>query len=213
MAPVSCRIYFHYDSRPSDDWTMNLGYDHFGTLADSVIDFQTLEAVNALQPFLLDNVIIDRFVWSTWVPDSAPYDPDAVRVIPIGLPGDRTFTLTSPVDDDLAYLIRKTVELGKAGRIYLKGALLTANVTAEGGAWTLVDGVVDDFEDWVLGLYNGLGSEMPHCLVGVSLLSTTYPATPEGVKQVPVKTYQTEPTIRGVTNLVGLAPTERQARQ
>lgn len=213
MAPVSCRLYFHYDSRPSDDWTMNLEYDHIGALTLSAIDNQTTALVEALQPFLLDNVIIDRAVWSTWVPDSEPYDPEAVRTIPIGLPGDRSFTLTSPVDDDLAFLIRKTVESGKAGRIYLKGALLTANVTAEGGAWTLVDGVVDEFDTWTAGLASALGQEIPCCLVGVALVSITYPATAAGVKQVPVRVYESEPTIRQVVGLVAVAPTERQARQ
>lgn len=213
MAPVSCRIYFHYDSRPSDDWTINLEYEFAGDLSSGVISDQTGALVSGLTPFLLDNVIIDRAVWSTWVPDSSPYDPDAVRTIPLGVPGDRSFTLTSPVDDDLAYLVRKVVDSGKAGRIYFKGVLLTANVTAEGGAWVLVDGVVDEFEDWIAGFELVLSSEMQCTLVGVSLVSITYPATPAGVKQVPVKVYQDTPTVRNVNGLIGVAPTERQARQ
>lgn len=213
MAPVSCRIYFHYDSRPSDDWTLNLEYDLIGVLTSDEIDIQTGDLVGALQPFLLNNVIIDRAVWSTWVPDSSPYDPDAVRTIPLGIAGNRAFTLTSPVDDDLAFLIRKTVATGKAGRIYLKGALLTANVTAEGGAWTLVDAVTDDFADWTQALSLALGNTLTCVLAGVSLVSTTYPATPAGVKQVPVKVYESTPTLRSVLGLVPVAPTERQARQ
>lgn len=213
MAPVSCKLYFNYDSRPSDDWTINLEYDTSDPLAGGSIDAQTDALVGALAPMLLNNVIIDRAVWSTWQADSEPYNPDNVRTIPIGVPGQREFALTSPVDDDLALLIRKTVSSGKPGRIYLKGALLVSNITAEGGAWTLVDALVDDFNDYVDELDRVLSSAMQCQLIGAPLISTTYPATPAGVKQVPIKVYAAEPIARNVTELVLVGPTERQARQ
>lgn len=210
---VSLRIYFHYDSRPSDDWTANFEFDGITSIESPQIDNITDTMVPALQAAMLNNAIIDRFVWSTWNADSEIYDPETVRTIPVGLAGSRAFTLTSPVDDDLAYLSRKTASYGKPGRTYWKGWLLVANVTADGGAWRLFDIDVEQFEDYVTAIFVAAAAEGQLVMAGVSLVSITYPATPEGVKQIPVRNYQSTPAVRPVIGMNGIKPTERQARQ
>lgn len=210
---VSLRIYCHYDSRPSDDWTVNFEFDGITSIESVQLDNITDAMVPAMAAAMLNNAIIDRFVWSTWIADSEIYDPESVRTIPVGVPGDRAFSLTSPVDDDLAYLSRKTASYGKPGRTFWKGWLLVANVTADGGAWRLFDIDVEQFEDYVTAIYLAAATEGQLVMAGVSLTSITYPATPEGVKQIPVRNYQSTPAIRPVTLMTGLYPTERQAKQ
>lgn len=210
---VSCRIYLRPIERPLDDNTINLEYDYNESLASVEIDEQTNALVGALAAAMLDFAEIDRVVWSTWIPDSSPYDPDFVRTIPVGLPGLRTFTLTTPVDDDLSILIRKITATGRNGNIHLPFCTTVGNVLAEAGSWTFNPLDVSDFETIVTTLETALSAILPCALIGVSLLSITYPATPEGVKQVPIRTYQTSPTVRLVSGLQLVAPTERQRRQ
>lgn len=211
--PTSLRLYFNYDSRPTDDWTINLEYDYDEALAAIEIDEQTQSLVDGFVPALLDNVIIDRAVWSTWQPDSEPYNPLFVRTIPIGVPGARTFTLTAPVDDDLSVLARKQTTTGRNGSMHIGGALLVANVTASQGSWEIVPVDLPDFQDYISGIDAALSANLPCALVGVSLMEIQYPATAEGVKQVPIRVYQDDPTVRLVSDLVLVGPTERQRKQ
>lgn len=212
--PITMRAYMRYDVRPSEEWTCNLEFDHEGGLDSGLVFDTALSFADGISEVLLNNVVIDRITVSTWVKDSAPYDPDNVRVIPIGIFGKRGFLLTDPVDDDLVIFIRKAVDLGRAGKILLRGTLTTAEIRANSGSWVITSTARTELETaietWATAM---IDSALACALVGAPLLSTTYPATAEGVKQIPIKNYATTPIIRAVRDFVLVGCTERQDTQ
>lgn len=214
MPNYGVRFYMNYVERPTEQWTLNLEYDLPDIISGPSITNVSNGIATGLSDFLLENVVIDRAVWFTWIPDSEPYDPDAVRTIPYGILGTRDIGgLTSPADDDIVLYMRKTVTTGLSGRIQLRGRVLVSDLIATQGSWALNPAVVLDYTTDVSAFWDQLSLVAPPVLIGQALLETIYPATAEGVKQVPVKVYQTEPTVRIVTDLVMVGPTERQDTQ
>lgn len=213
MPAYSIRTYMHYDVRPSDFWTCTLEYNIDDTVESPEMTSVCDELVNGIKEILLANVVIDRVVVSTWVADSDPYDPEALRTISYGVMGARGFTLTAPVADSLTLFIRKDVGSGRTGKIQLRGTLLNAQLDSDSGEWTIITADVDNFEGFVDDFWTGASAIETPALIGLVLLSTTYPATAAGVKQVPVKVYSATPIIRAVNVFTLVGPRERQVNQ
>lgn len=213
MPQYSIRTYMHYDVRPSDFWTSTIEYTIADEVESAAVDNLVDDLVAGYVEILLGTVIIDRVVISTWVPDSTPYDPEAVRTISVGLNGGRGFVLTEPVADDLTLFIRKDVTSGRTGKFSLRGTILNAQVDSESGEWTIISTDVDDFEGFVEAFWNGASSYNPPQLIGLVLLDTTYPAVAAGVKQVPVKVYSADPIVRDSTGFTLVGPRTRQVHQ
>jgi hypothetical protein len=208
------RVYMNYDVRPSDDWTTTFEYANLpDDISSGIITTTADGCVAAIQQCLLGNAIIDRVVVSTWQPDSTPYDPETVRTISYGVFGDVEFTLTDPVDDTLCWFIRRNVETGRTGKIQLRGTILVDQLVSTSGAWQFSTGDGGDFDDKADVMWLALSNDNSPSLIGVALLSTTYPATEAGEKQVPIKVYAAEPTTRLLTGLTSVGPKERQERQ
>lgn len=212
--PIQLRAIMYYDVRPSETWTSNLEFDYEGSLEGAAVELAAVNMASGLAQCLLNNVVIDRVVASTWESDSSPYDPANVRTIPIGISGERAFLGTSPVDDDLTLFIRKAVASGRTGKIMLRGCMTLADLDSDSGSWTLdslaqtyLEGAVDDYFTFV--------SELPMtcALVGKALTNIIYPACALGEKQVPIRQYAPNPTIRPVTGFVMVGPNERQDSQ
>lgn len=210
---IVMRAYMHYDVRPSDEWTCNIEMDYNGAIDAAEVESAALSMAAGLADILLTNVVIDRIVASTWLEDSAPYNPSSLRVIPIGINGTKEFLLTQPVDDDLVLFIRKTVSTGRSGKILLRGVLTTAEINVDSGSWYIVGSALSDIEDLVGGFFTNLSTQFNVILIGRSLLSISYPACAEGVKQVPIRNYTTIPVTRFVSSLVVVGVTERQDTQ
>lgn len=210
---IVMRAYMHYDVRPSDEWTCNIEMDYDGAIDAAEVEGAALSMAAGLADILLTNVVIDRIVASTWLEDSAPYNPSSLRVIPIGINGTKDFLLTQPVDDDLVLFIRKTVSTGRSGKILLRGVLTTAEINVDSGSWYIVGSALSDIEDLVGSFFTNLSTQFNVILIGRSLLSITYPACAEGVKQVPIRNYTTIPVTRFVSSLVVVGVTERQDTQ
>lgn len=210
---IVMRAYMHYDIRPSDEWTCNIEMDYDGAIDAAEVEGAALSMAAGLADILLTNVVIDRIVASTWLEDSAPYNPSSLRVIPIGINGTKDFLLTQPVDDDLVLFIRKTVSTGRSGKILLRGVLTTAEINVDSGSWYIVGSALSDIEDLVGSFFTNLSTQFNVILIGRSLLSITYPACAEGVKQVPIRNYTTIPVTRFVSSLVVVGVTERQDTQ
>lgn len=210
---IVMRAYMHYDIRPSDEWTCNIEMDYDGAIDAAEVEGAALSMAAGLADILLTNVVIDRIVASTWLEDSAPYNPSSLRVIPIGINGTKDFLLTQPVDDDLVLFIRKTVSTGRSGKILLRGVLTTAEINIDSGSWYIVGSALSDIEDLVGSFFTNLSTQFNVILIGRSLLSITYPACAEGVKQVPIRNYTTIPVTRFVSSLVVVGVTERQDTQ
>lgn len=214
MALYKLVAYMNYDVRPSDYWTASiekeLGEDD---ISSGAIEIEADNFVAGLKVPLLANAIIDRVVVSTWEPDSSPYDPDAVRVISYNVVGDRGYIVSEPVDDSIVYFCRKNSYSGRSGKFQLRGVLLVSDLTAASGSWALDNAVESDFADNIAEMFSQMSNETAVSMIGLSLLSVTYPAVAAGVKQVPIKLYSDTPIVRLVIDCVGVKPTERQERQ
>jgi hypothetical protein len=213
MALYQMRAFMNYDVRPSDDWTSSIEYDIDGSIDSSAVEDTAMSFATGLQAMLLENVVIDRIVVGTWLPDGTPYDPSTLRVIPLGLPGLVEFILGSPVDDDLTVFIRKAVSMGRAGKFFLRGCLTTTMISSASGSWILDGGAETAVPLAISDFYGAARSVTEVKLIGVSFIDWTYPATPEGTKQVPVPNYEEEPVVRAVSDFVFASLRERQDTQ
>lgn len=210
---IILRAYMHYDVRPSDEWTCNIEMDYAGAIDAGEVESAALGMAAGLADILLENVVIDRIVASTWLEDSAPYDPSTLRVIPIGINGTKEFLFTSPVDDDLVLFIRKSVSTGRSGKIMLRGVLTTAEIDVDSGSWYIVPLALATIEGLVASFFSELTNQFNPILIGRSLVDTILPAVAEGVKQIPIKVYSAIPVLRFVSGLVVAGVTERQDTQ
>ena len=205
--------YLHYDARPSDFWVATLEHSSAEAIESGEIEQLADDFVAGLRLVALTNVVIDRVTISTWAPDSEPYDPDALRVIPYGVFGTRTFALTDPVDDDIVLFVRKQVTTGRSGKFQFRGWGTVNEMTTAAGAWTLTGAALAFISAAVEDMWLAISANNSPSLIGVSLLRITYPATAEGEKQIPVRVYEATPRVRTVTGLQLVGPTERQDNQ
>lgn len=211
---LSMRAYMAYDTRPNDDWSTTLEYDlPVGSIAEAMVEEVAMGMAAGLAKLLLNNVVIDRVVVSTWAPDSQPYDPENVRSIPIGLNGENAFAFTDPADDDLVVLIRKAVDTGRTGKMQLRGCFTVSALRTENGSWRFTLVSQAEIETDTADAWSAFRAVSRPVLIGVVLLDTIYSAAAAGVKQLVSKVYSDIPSVRSVTDLVVVRPDERQDTQ
>lgn len=207
------RWFMFYDSRPSDDWTMTIEYETPYEVDSAGAESIALDGAAGLATNLFNNAKVDRCVISTWEPDSDPYDPAALRTVPIGIFGERAFALTDPVADNIVHFMRKNVGSGRAGKIQLRGCILNNQISSAGGEFAFGGGLSDDFQDFANSLFAGLSVNADPVLIGLSLQNTIYPAVAAGEKQVPIKVYSEDPIVRPASSLTSVGPRTRQVTQ
>lgn len=134
-------------------------------------------------------------VISTWEPDSKPYDPDALFTRALSGTGLRAGNQNDLYDQDEVYKLTREPASGRAGVIQLRGALFKSDVLTISGDSTLdpnsplyTNGTAhDDYIANLLAAFAAAG--VAHVMIGEPLVTTIYPATPAGQKQVPEKVY------------------------
>jgi hypothetical protein len=83
-------------------------------------------------------VFVDRVVISTWGPDSTPYNPTRLRVVPISENGLRIPSAGDRLDLNAVLNVRREVEYGRSGKLAFRGVLTEDDVTASAsGFWQL----------------------------------------------------------------------------
>lgn len=89
----------------------------------------------------LNHIHVDKGLVSTWVPDSNPYNPLAFLVHDINGTGDR-----APVGDVLPLRIplsiRREVQAGRRGTLFLRGLLVEADVLGTGQEFAMAPGAI-----------------------------------------------------------------------
>lgn len=210
---IVARAYMHYAERPNDEWTHTLEYAFTGSLESGEAELIALDLGTGLSELLLKTVLIDRVVLSTWEQDSKPYDPSKLRVVPIGVFGKVEFLVGEETDDDIVIYVRKAVSSGRAGKIQLRGCLLDGNMESESGSWVLSSSLRSAIEARLALYWSSITNNARPALIGAPLVSWTYPAVPEGTKQVPIPNYATEPYVREVNAVVLVGVNERQDTQ
>lgn len=132
----TARIYKRLASRPDLLWAntyelqVNGGGEGLGVEAAEAVITRIAGFESALH---LSDVQFDRGVFSTFVPDGAPYDPDTFASYSLaGFVGERTAD-GDPLALQTCLKVRKGVPFGRAGRFLFRRVLAEADVTSPSG--------------------------------------------------------------------------------
>lgn len=101
------------------------------SLMEGLILFETTLLLNLYK--------VDQVTISTWLPDGTIYNPMSFVTNPRNDPGLRPLGIDKPVDLQTCLFIKRTVESGRIGRIFLRGSLVVGDLTAVAGQWALAD--------------------------------------------------------------------------
>lgn len=120
--------------------------------------------------FHLTDVVFDRAVFSSYVPDGEPYQPESFVVRGFtGLEGKRALGGSEPMPLHLTLLVRRDVAFGRVGRLLYRRVLVEGDVTSPSGSPSLVpaaqtslQGLIDadlgePFADGILAELEGAG--------------------------------------------------------
>lgn len=134
------RSFKHLNTRPDTTWVNNYEFVtdaawSFSDLVQCATNFQAYE-----QSFHSEHVIFDRWTFSTWAPDSTPYDPTSFMggswpVNTAGLVGDSTLVDIEPLD--VVLWVQRQVATGRQGKLFFRGAMGEPFVTSPAGVPTL----------------------------------------------------------------------------
>lgn len=185
----------------------------FVGLADALVTFE--------QAIHLVPVYFHRYVISTWLPDSDPYDPAALYTHPLSVQGLRALTGTTleltaePLQ--MVALATRNATTGKPGRMMYRGALNESEVEQAGGYSRLFMGSgswADGFNTAKAGLsaflLAGAGTTVI-TLIGGQLNKTVVAGTDSGLAITKVKrTYGPPYHVRFVQELLPSGVTFKQ---
>jgi hypothetical protein len=83
------------------------------------------------RPLHIPAVVIDRATVSTYVPDSVPYNPNALATFPIVTFGTRTIS-SDALPLEICLFVRRNVAFGRDGRLLYRGCLSEADMEVRG---------------------------------------------------------------------------------
>jgi len=88
---------------------------------------------------LLNTGVIDLLTISTWAEDSHPYNPESFVTIPQSVTGQRTIGTQQSLDLRVTWFLKRQVESGRIGRIFLRNSLVEEDVQSFAGTYALSD--------------------------------------------------------------------------
>lgn len=140
----TCRIYKRLASRSDLLWanTYELRVTAAGAGRGADDARTAVEILGLFESTLhLSDVQFDRGVFSTFVQDGQPYDPDTfVSFSLTELTGNRT-AAGDALPLQMCLLVRKQVRFGRAGRLLYRRVLAEADITAPSGDATLTEAI------------------------------------------------------------------------
>ena len=172
------RIYKRLVGRPDRVWAntyelrANATGGTFGQNAELIAQDVMVLLANWERSFHLSSVQYDRALFSTYVPDGQPYNPQTFASRDLtGLLGQRDPNNSEPQPLQVCLLARKQVAVGRNGRNLYRGVLTEAQVTSPGGDPSLtaaartelsqlVSGVGDFGETGILEQLNNAGVDL-----------------------------------------------------
>jgi len=123
IAQPSIHWYNTYEARFHDIGSS----EDLDSLAAGLVEFEA--------GLLLDIYKIDQVTISTWLPDAHPYNPTSFVTQPYNRPGDRVLGVASASDLRTCLFIKRTVESGRIGRLFLRGYYKRDELVSNGLEW------------------------------------------------------------------------------
>lgn len=206
MALFTVRTFKSRVGQPETTWANTYEYEVLAPMNYALGD-QLSGAILAAEMNMHHDVVqFDRVTVSTWLPDSAPYDPTALYTYSgAGLVGLRV----TPLDDnevlDTVLWVKRIATSGRNGRLFFRGTLGTGQTYENAQKKpAIAPGSVAGFNTLITTYGTVLRQpidDVSMVMVGKSLVSSILPAVAAGVKQRAIKVYGAA-HVRAVQNLV-----------
>lgn len=103
-------------------------------LESLAVGLATFESKLLLTPYKVEAVLV-----STWEADSHPYNPMSFVSFELPITGQRALGGSGPADLRVALFLKRTVESGRIGRLFLRGSLRLSDLSNLGGEFSLLD--------------------------------------------------------------------------
>lgn len=138
-------------AQPSRRWFNTYEARFFGGPATETLDQLAQGLCLYEQTMLLNIYQVDSVTIATWAEDSTPYNPASFITQPKNLVGIRPIGIGTPAPLRDTLFIRRIVESGRIGRLFLRGVLLRGDLTTTSGENALADvGAMNDLHDEAL---------------------------------------------------------------
>lgn len=155
------RILKHLATNPDNVWANS--YEFVTTDAGGVEELLAMGDIffNFEKQIHCDIVQFDRYIISTWEPDSVPYDPESFVTIPVTGTGVRSDVPNEVVPLGEAWRVNRQATTGRFGNLFYRGCLFENEVSQPAGkpvltvpadnALILSDAITDSLLDQYLG--------------------------------------------------------------
>jgi hypothetical protein len=139
-------------AQPTRRWFNTYEARFFGSPSTEALD-QLGEGLCVYEQTMLLNIYqVDSVTISTWTEDSTPYNPAAFVTTPKNKIGERAIGIGTPAPLRDTLFIRRIVESGRIGRLFLRGVLLRGDLTTTSGENALADlSAMNTLHDTALG--------------------------------------------------------------
>lgn len=128
----------HHALNPSDSWANTYEIQS----KSGGVSMDLIAAANRLMTFerhySFSTTVFDRYIASTWEPDSAPYNPINFLTVSIGLLGLAT-PPAAPLGLSTCLHLARNVSYGRVGHLFLRNVLGENDVQAPSGKSVLTD--------------------------------------------------------------------------
>jgi len=122
-------------AQPSVHWFNTYECRFHGVGESTDLDSLAAGLVEFEANLLLNVYAIDQVTISTWAEDSHPYNPMSFATIPYARAGDRALGVGVAADLRTALFVKRTVESGRIGRIFLRGYFKVDDLGSNGVEW------------------------------------------------------------------------------
>jgi hypothetical protein len=202
MALYTVKIFKSFVDAPEKEWSNSYEVNGPGAI-DLQFATATVNAIVAGERSIHRTYVeFIRGVVSTFVADSAPYDPNTFVTVDISGTGSRPGNTGNREPIDVVLWVKRLAASGRSGKLFYRGVVEDPEVAAPGARRQLTPEALLAYEGLISGLFSLMSNEGQVSLVmaGVSLLNIIYPATAAGVKQVPIRSYSQLPYVRVISN-------------
>lgn len=172
------RVIKHHVNNPDNQWANSYefktgeagGAAELLALGEALLQFE--------KEIHLETVAFDRYIISTWEPDSKPYDPETFVSIPASGLGLKDADGQAPVDLETCWHVTRQAASGRFGHLFYRGVLVEADIEAPAGKSVLTtpatqaSDLATAIDDSLLSQYFGISAEGGFYLVMINFTGT-----------------------------------------
>lgn len=128
----------YHQLNPLDKWSNTYEFDAMSAGGVAELNTCAMAFVAFEAAISFDTTIFDHYVFATWEPDSAPYDPENFISQALGMTGGVAAAAAPMALVTTLHVIRMP-GFGRSGHLFYRNVLTEADVSAPGGINVLTD--------------------------------------------------------------------------